>query len=353
MSSCCPPSPEESNSCHSSKKTDYVFWAGLFTIAFFYLSYLLSDSIEIFYGYKHISHHFYDLMNKMWWGIGIGALAVGLLELVPQHAVHRIMRGKTRLGGIFKATFAGLLLDLCSHGILMVGVKLHKKGLSTGQLMAFLIASPWNSLSLTIILINMIGWFWTLSFILLSGILAITTGLLFDFFEDKGVLEKTHPESSPEDMAANFSFSDFLVAVPKKPSIFLSQILGKGLKDSQSIIKWLFVGIIIASLLRIFATPEQYANIFGPDLIGLLSTLGLATVVEVCSEGSAPIAADILNRASAPGNAFAFLMAGIATDYTEIMVLKDAFKSWKKALFLPLLCLPQVFLISWLINTFA
>lgn len=43
-------------------------------------------------------------------------------------------------------------------------------------------------------------------------------------------------------------------------------------------------------------------------------------------------------------------MAGVATDYTEIMVLKDVTKSWKIALFLPLITLPQVLLIGWILN---
>jgi len=46
-------------------------------------------------------------------------------------------------------------------------------------------------------------------------------------------------------------------------------------------------------------------------------------------------------------------MTGVSTDYTEIMILKDTTKSWKIALFLPLLTVPQVILISWLINHFS
>lgn len=79
----------------------------------------------------------------------------------------------------------------------------------------------------------------------------------------------------------------------------------------------------------------------------------MATVLEVFSEGSTPIAADIFTRAKAPGNGFAFLMAGVATDYTEIMILKDTTKSWKLALFLPLITVPQVLLVAWLINIYG
>ena len=82
----------------------------------------------------------------------------------------------------------------------------------------------------------------------------------------------------------------------------------------------------------------------------MVFTLIAATVIEVCSEGSTPIAADLLNRAQAPGNAFTFMMAGVATDYTEIMVLKDTTKSWKIALFLPLITLPQIIAVGYVMN---
>jgi uncharacterized membrane protein YraQ (UPF0718 family) len=59
-----------------------------------------------------------------------------------------------------------------------------------------------------------------------------------------------------------------------------------------------------------------------------------------------------MTRAAAPGNAFAFLMAGVSTDYTEILVMREATKSWKIAFFLPLVTVPQIVLLGWLMNQF-
>ena len=56
------------------------------------------------------------------------------------------------------------------------------------------------------------------------------------------------------------------------------------------------------------------------------------------------------SMAGAPGNGFAFLMTRVSTDYTEIMILKETTKSWKIAFCLPVFTLPQVLLVSWLIN---
>jgi len=62
---------------------------------------------------------------------------------------------------------------------------LYRKGASLGQVMAFIIASPWNSLTLTLILIGLIGLPWTLAFIVFSMLIAWVSGMLFDQFEKK------------------------------------------------------------------------------------------------------------------------------------------------------------------------
>ncbi len=130
----------------------------------------------------------------------------------------------------------------------------------------------------------------------------------------------------------------------------IKSMLINGIKDSGMVVRWLLLGIVFASALRVFLDPATFAEYFGPTLLGMAATIFFATVLEVCSEGSSPIAADLTARAHAPGNAFAFLMAGVATDYTEIMVMKDTTKSWKIALFLPLITLPQIVLLGILLN---
>ena len=75
--------------------------------------------------------------------------------------------------------------------------------------------------------------------------------------------------------------------------------------------------------MRAVFTPEQFGTWFGPRVAGLLLTLAATTVIEACSEGSSPIAADLVTRAGVPGNGFTFLMAGVATDSTEILSIHE------------------------------
>ncbi|MCB0390307.1 MAG: permease [Bdellovibrionales bacterium] len=352
MSSCCPNSqPISEGHCHPSKKIDYLFWTCLFIIVASYLSYIGQSFIPLLpSSWMHFPHAIYELVNKMWWGLALGTFFVGLLNLIPRDFIISILGQHKGLKGLLRATLLGLLLDLCSHGILLVGMKLYERGASLGQTMAFLIASPWNSLSLTFILIALIGLPWTLFFILCSAIIAILSGTFFDYFVSKNILkEKQRSLDLPKDFKLIPEAKKLWRETPFSIQTFVT-IIVDGIKDSRPIMKWLFFGIVVAGLLQAFVPTDFLKTYFGPSLLGLMLTLAATTVIEVCSEGSTPIAADIFNRAGAPGNAFTFLMAGVSTDYTEIMAIKESTQSWKISLFLPLVTVPQVLLISYLMN---
>ncbi|MCB9025871.1 MAG: permease [Bdellovibrionaceae bacterium] len=353
MSSCCPtPQPENTSDCHDHKNTDYILWACLSIVVIAYVFYLSNYFFnDMPHSWLHFSHAVYDLLNKMWWGIALGIFFVGALNLVPRELIISALGRHKGFKGLLRATFLGLLLDLCSHGILMVGMKLYERGASLGQTIAFLVASPWNSFSLTLILISLIGLPWTLLFILGSMVIALISGAIFEELVKRGVLPDQHREDSlPSDFDFKNEIKKLINQTPWNITT-LKNIIVDGIKDSQPILKWLFFGIVAAALLQSFVSTEFLKTYFGPSLIGLLLTLTATTVIEVCSEGSTPIAADIFTRAAAPGNAFTFLMAGVATDYTEIMSIKETTRSWKIALFLPLVTVPQVLLLSIIMNS--
>lgn len=342
----------EHSCCTTKKKAkfDYLLWGSLITVFCTYLLYWqfsapISDLVYL----PVFAQSSFELLNKMAWGILTGILFVGFIDKIPRELVTSLL-GRGGFSGIVRAVLAGVMLDLCSHGILMVGMKLYERGIRLGQLMAFLIASPWNSFSLTIILWALVGFKVMMIFLVLSMVIALISGVIFDSLVDKRVLP-ANPHTLQED--PNFKFWPALRSSWGKAQFnkqFFLSIVIEGFGGSKMVLRWVFFGIILASLIRTFVSPENFGTFFGPTLMGLGSTILLATILEVCSEGSTPIAADLVTRAGAPGNGFAFLMTGVSTDYTEVMSIKETTKSWKIALFLPLVTLPQVILLAWLLN---
>jgi uncharacterized membrane protein YraQ (UPF0718 family) len=344
MTECCAPDPA---ACHPKQRFDALLWGSLAIIAGAVLVYFfpfgplwLTDfSVAIA-----------DLLSKMWWGILFGMLAVGIMQKVPREYFQALLGRGDTFSGVIRATVAGLLLDLCSHGILMIGAKLYERGASLAQVMAFLISSPWNSFSLTLILISLIGLKWTLVFIAGSMLIAVVTGYLYLILTRRGLLpENPHRQDMPD----GFDIKKDARARLKnfRPGVkFFTDVLADGFKGGEMVLRWLFFGTIIAALIRTFVSTDIMLEHFGPTLGGLLLTLVATTIIEVCSEGSAPIGAELVNRAAAPGNGFTFLMAGVSTDYTEMLVIRQMTGSWKIALSLPLLTVPQVVLLGWIMN---
>lgn len=353
---CCAPKATTSSCCDAdtpTRRVDWLLWSTMLPIAGLFFFHLLVPNSMAVPVLGTLSHSVYDLVATMWWGMIAAIVFVGLLNRIPRELVMGVLGQGGTFSGLLRATGAGLLLDLCSHGILMVGMKLYERGASLGQIFAFLIASPWNSLSLTIILVALIGLPWTLLFIALSMLVGISAGYLVDRAVAAGKLPANPHhvvQHGPVDWRGQLRT---IYRDQDWSARGIGAMLFEGLKDSRMVLRWVFLGIVLASLIRTFVTDDWLQMLFGPTLTGLGLTLVAATILEVCSEGATPVAAELFTRAAAPGNAFAFLMAGVATDYTEIMSLKDTTRSWKIALSLPLYTLPQVIFIGWVLNRFG
>ena len=250
----------------------------------------LYESIVGFRVIADFSHAIYSLVMEMWWGLLLGLVAVGVMHQVPKSIIVKILGQGGTCRGIVRAILGGLFLDLCNHGILMVGIKLRERGASLGQVFAFLIASPWNSFSLTLILISLIGLGYTLTFILLSALIAFATGVIVDkwVFPDK--VEQIDETSSWAD-----AWSEMKAELPSKRHL-PALIIKDGWSEGQIIIKWIFFGIVLAAALRALVSPEWLQEWFGPTIIGVFLTLLGATIIEVCSEGSLPIGADLVDQ---------------------------------------------------------
>jgi len=105
----------------------------------------------------------------------------------------------------------------------------------------------------------------------------------------------------------------------------------------------------LASIVGAYVPQAIFHKYMGPTFLGMFATLALATVMEVCSEGTAPLAFEIYRQTAAVGNAFVFLMAGVVTDYTEIGLL------WvnvgrRVAIWLPIITVPQVIVFGIIAN---
>ncbi|MBI4353546.1 MAG: permease [Candidatus Omnitrophica bacterium] len=287
-------------------------------------------------------------LRSIWWAVLLGFFLGGIIErFVPREYVSLILARK-RKRTIFSAVVLGFLMSSCSHGILALSIQLYKKGASIPVVVAFLLASPWANMPITILLLSFFGL--KALYILLGAMLtAFFTGIVFQFLERRGWVE-TNPHTL--EIERGYSIREDFLRRAAGYRLTWNQ-LGKDCREivkgalglADMVLWWILLGAGLASLAAAFIPHEWFQRYMGPTALGLLVTLALATVMEVCSEGTAPFAFEIFKQTGAFGNAFVFLMAGVVTDFTEIGLIGFNV-GWRTAVWIPLVAVPQVILLG-------
>ena len=292
-------------------------------------------------------------IRMIWWAIVAGFILGGLLDrYVPKEYISRLLAGKKKRS-IFYAVLLGFLMSACSHGILALSIELYKKGAATPVVVAFLLASPWANLPLTLMLLGFFG-LKALYIILGAMFVAFNTGVVFQILEKRGMIE-----SNPNALPFNRDYS-VSSDIQRRVKELGKYSFGKFKKDSIAVLRgalaladmtlwWIIIGMVLSSGVATFIPENLFRQYMGASILGLLATLGLATIMEVCSEGTAPLAFEIYKQTGAFGNAFVFLMAGVVTDFTEIGLIWTNIGR-KAALWIPAIAVPQVIVLGFLAN---
>jgi len=301
---------------------------------------------------------FLDYLKLIWWAILIGFLIGGIIDyFVPRSYIEKYLSRHRKRTIIYSIIF-GFLMSACSHGILAIAIELYKKGASTSSVVAFLLASPWANLPITVLLFGFFGL--KAALIVISAIfIALTTGVIFLQLEKRGLVECDKCKLGEDaEILKDFSIIKDIkrrwknYEFNKKNNI--AAIKGT-IQGSWALTKmvmwWLILGMLMAAVARAYIPHGYFEQYMGPTFLGLLVTLFFATIIEVCSEGSSPLAFEIYSKSGAFGNSTVFLLSGVVSDVTEIGLIWSNIGK-KAAIWLPIITIPQALIVGYLFNIF-
>ena len=120
----------------------------------------------------------------------------------------------------------------------------------------------------------------------------------------------------------------------------------------KMVLWWFVIAMVISSYIAAFVPHGLFEQYFGPSFFGLLTTLAATSVIEICSEGSSILAFELYKQTGSIANVFVFLLAGVATDYTEIGLIWTTVGK-RTAILLPLLSVPIIMLMGYLLLLFT
>lgn len=301
---------------------------------------------------RPVAESLWGYLSKAGWAVALGLLLGGVVDCyVPREYISLWLTGHHRRT-ILASAGLGFLASSCSHGCLALSMELYRKGASVPAVITFLLASPWASMSMTLLIVTLLGWK-GLMIVISALFVAAMTGFVFQRLERKGLVE-SNPHTV--EVAAGFSIRLDLKKRFHGRRWDLKALIGdlRGIARgawglAQMVLFWVALGFVLSAVIGTFIPSGWWLRFLGPTTFGLLATLGIAAVLEVCSEGTAPVAVELYKQTGALGNAFGFLMGGVVTDYTELSVvwanLGRRTVGWLLAV-----TLPQVFLLGVLLN---
>jgi len=293
-------------------------------------------------------------LKLVWWALLLGFLLAGVIDrYVPSEVISKALaRPKKRT--ILLAASLGVVMSACSHGILAIAIELHKKGASGPAIISFLLGSPWANVPVTLLLLSL---FHAKGLLIIGSafFVSLSTGFLFLLLERLNWIERNKNTIQIDD---SFSIVGHLVEKWRSARWTGEKIRGdfvgilRGAKNlANMILWWIVLGILLAGLIGAYVPSHIFSNYLGPTFTGLVLTLSAATVIEICSEGSAPLAFEIYRQTGSIGNTFAFLMGGFVTDYTEVGLVWQNLGR-RTALWMVGATVPQVLLLGWIYNQF-
>lgn len=302
---------------------------------------------------RPLGEAYWGYVGRIWWAVGLGLLLGGLIDrFIPREYFSKLL-ASPRKRTIVTATGLGFLASACSHGVIALSMEIYRKGASVPATMAFLLASPWASLPFTLLIVSLFGWKGLL-IVALALLVAVVTGVIFQQLQQRGVLAP-----NPHTLAVDERFSILADLTRRLRGLtwhrnYLEDVRAVGrasLELGRMVLFWVNLGLAMSALLGTYVPSTLFQHYLGPSLLGLGATLVLATVLEVCSEGTAPVAFELYKQTAALGNAFAFLMGGVITDFTEISIVWSNLGR-RPALLLLAITLPQVIFLAFLLNRF-
>lgn len=290
-------------------------------------------------------HYFVSIIHEMWLAILIGLIIGGIIDYtVPRMYVEKLL-AQPKKRTLLLAAFLGIILSTCSHGVLAIGMQLYKKGAAVPSLIVLLTAAPWANLPITILLIKFFGW-QSLYLIFAAVIVSLITGFIFQLLDNKHALD--HCPAFDFNHHDSFSIRKDIKKRWQHYTLSYSQLktdlkgIGTGAIDLANVVlAWFFVALIMASYIGHFVPATIFEGYFSNSVLGMINTLIAASVIEVCSEGSSVLAFELYKQTQSLSNVLVFLLAGVATDYTEIGLIWTTIGK-RTALLLPIVSIPLI-----------
>ncbi len=285
-----------------------------------------------------------DILNGASVWLIFSFILAGVLHEFLEPSKFQNMLGNTKLSSIIKATLSGMLLPICSCGVIPLGLSMYFSGAYLGPTLAFMTATPIINPIAVILCFGLLGPQISLIYIAAGFFLPILIGVVGNALAGDELCITLE-----EDVAERRILEGEHKTVVEKLKLGMYWVMN----DMGMVVsKYVILGMLAAGfILTVFPAViiEQYLG--NPSVLSLGSIAILSAIMYVCAVGHIPFVAALIASGATPGVAVIFLMAGTATNLPELISIHKIIGKRAMIIYSGLITVSAL-IIAWLTNFF-
>ena len=254
-----------------------------------------------------------QLLNGTSVWLVISFLLAGVMHnLITPDRMQRML-GNRRLSSILKATFSGMLLPICSCGVIPLGLGLYYSGAYLGPVLAFMTATPILNPAALLLTYGFLGPKIMVLYLVSGIVISVVTGVVGNLL------------AGSEIRAPGLGDEAGFVQLEEADGISWADKIWAGLQwafqDMGAMVsKYVCYGLVLVGIILTLVPQESIQQYLGsPGIISVFGIAALGAVMYVCAVGHIPFIAVLVASGAAPGLAITFLISGAATNIPELL----------------------------------
>ena len=286
-----------------------------------------------------------DILNGASVWLIISFVLAGLLHNVVSPDRLQRMLGNRKISSLAKATVSGMLLPICSCGVIPLGLGLYYSGAYLGPVLAFMTATPVINPAAVLLAYGFLGPQVATIYLVSGFVVPMLIGVVGNALAGRE-LQAPGLENPVE-----------LAALESPAEVTLGQKLKTGLRwgvldMGVSVSKYVILGMLLAGLIVAVVPPAFIQQYLGnPGLLSIFGIAVLGAIMYVCAVGHIPFIAALIASGAAPGLAITFLMTGAASNLPELISIYNLIGRRAMVIYSSVL-IAASFIIGYLTNLF-
>lgn len=294
-------------------------------------------------------HFFIEDTAKIFFILLVMIYAIALLRAsMNVERVRDYLAGKHKGVGYLLGSSFGAVTPFCSCSSIPVFLGFTSAGIPVGITMSFLITSPLINEVAVLLLLSLLGWKFTLLYVVVGMSVGILGGVFLDVIKAERWLHSFAAKAL--ERGKNYS----VVKVPKITTLSLRErhtfAKDEMLEIFGRVWKWVIIGVGLGSALHGFV-PDGWiqAHLGDGQWWSVPSAVLLGIPLYSNATGVIPVMESLIKQGLPIGTTLAFCMSTVAASFPEFILLKQVMQ-WRLLAVLFVLLLLAFTLIGWVFN---